>query len=490
NAVPAAGTAVATDNCSATVVYNGQTVSSVTCTDTYILTRKWTATDPSGNTRTATQKITVRDIQAPIFTASPAHITVQCSNIPAPGSPTASDNCDASVAISYNGETRTNGACSDSYVLTRKWTAADNCGNTRSVTQRITVQDTQKPVFTATPQNLTLQCSDDLPAIATPTASDNCDASVAVVFLGETTANAACAGNYQVLRIWTATDNCGNSTAFTQTISIQDNQAPVFTNVPQHVTIECSDLAPAIGQASASDACGGYVQVLFQGQTMTPGSCPANRTILRTWLAQDECGNTATATQTINIQDTQAPSFSNAPANLSIACGAALPSLPAVLAIDNCDTYVPVTYLGETSTGPNCPYTVTRTWTVADDCGNASTHTQIISVGAQNAGSGAEPEARTEEELQVSIGQSEVRLFPNPASDEVWISLNSETDTEAQLLFFDLGGRLVLQQQVPVEQGENRFRVPLADVPAGLYLVQVQPTGGKSSTHRLVVGKD
>mgnify|MGYP001218840194 CR=1 FL=1 len=108
------------------VVYNGQSISNILCTDRYTITRQWTATDACGNTRTATQRITVQDTQAPLFTSVPANVTVQCNNIPGAGTATATDNCDTDVSVAYNGETRTNGSCPDSYTLTRRWTATDH----------------------------------------------------------------------------------------------------------------------------------------------------------------------------------------------------------------------------------------------------------------------------------------------------------------------------------------------------------------------------
>ena len=64
------------------------------------------------------------------------------------GMPTATDNCDGDVDIAYDGETRIDGVCADTYTLERTWTATDNCGNSTSVTQTIEVQDTTDPVFT------------------------------------------------------------------------------------------------------------------------------------------------------------------------------------------------------------------------------------------------------------------------------------------------------------------------------------------------------
>ncbi|MEQ1743811.1 MAG: T9SS type A sorting domain-containing protein [Saprospiraceae bacterium] len=302
NSVPAPGSATATDNCdaSAAVTYNGQTRQDGSCADTYTLIRQWTATDNCGNTKTATQRITVRDTQKPAFTSTPAHITVQCDAVPAPAVPAASDNCDADVAVTYNGQTQTAGSCPNAYTITRTWTAADNCGNTKTVTQRISVVDNGKPVFTSFPENTTIACDETPPEVGTPTASDGCG-NATVTYLGQSTTSGNCPGNYQIKRTWRATDACGNSTAATQTIQVVDNDAPVFTSVPGPVTIECNQPLPPIVNPAATDACGGYVTIMFLGNDPSGSGCAQDYTITRTWEAVDLCGNTTTTTQVITV---------------------------------------------------------------------------------------------------------------------------------------------------------------------------------------------
>ncbi len=303
NSVPAVGTPVASDNCGGTVavMYNGQTRTDGSCPDSYTLIRKWTATDACGNTKTATQRISVIDTQKPNFVSVPANVTVQCNAIPAPANPTATDNCDNSVSITYNGQTKTNGACPNAYTLTRRWTAADNCGNTVSVSQRITVVDNIKPVFTSFPQNTSIACSESLPPVATPTASDACGGAVTITYLGQSSTSGTCPGNYQIKRTWRATDVCGNSTAATQTIQVSDNAGPVFTSVPGPLTIECTQPLPPLVNPTATDACGGYVHITFLGNVATGSGCAVDYTITRTWRADDLCGNTATTTQLITV---------------------------------------------------------------------------------------------------------------------------------------------------------------------------------------------
>ena len=63
------------------------------------------------------------------------------------------------------------------------------------------------------------------------------------------------AGNYTVVRTFTATDDAGNSTSAIQTITVEDTTAPEFTSVPADYTSECSD-ALILDDATASDNCG------------------------------------------------------------------------------------------------------------------------------------------------------------------------------------------------------------------------------------------
>ena len=50
-----------------------------------------------------------------------------------------------------------------------------------------------------------------------------------------------CAGEYVVTRTFTAADDCGNEVTAVQTITIEDNTAPVFDPYMKTVVVECSD---------------------------------------------------------------------------------------------------------------------------------------------------------------------------------------------------------------------------------------------------------
>ena len=53
----------------------------------------------------------------------------------------------------------------------------------------------------------------------------------------------SCPNNFIIERTWTAEDECGNISAATQTISVEDNTAPELT-VPADIDIACNDDRP------------------------------------------------------------------------------------------------------------------------------------------------------------------------------------------------------------------------------------------------------
>jgi len=381
SAIPPVGTPVATDNCdnSVQITYVGQTRTDGTCPDSYVLRRRWRAEDNCGNTATAEQVIVVQDFTPPTFTAVPGGVTVSCDAVPPVGTPIATDNCSPNVSVSYEGQTRVEGACPDTYTLLRRWTATDRCGNTATAEQVIAVRDITPPAFVNFPADATVSCHAVTPP-SDPTASDNCSASVAVSYLGETRNNGNCPNNYVLLRRWQATDACGNTTISTQTLMVRDTEAPTFTFVPAHTTLSCEAIPP-VGTPVAVDNCATAVALNYDGQTRTDGPCPDTYVLTRRWTAADLCGNTRTATQELLVRDETPPVFTQVPADVTVSCEA-IPPVGTANAGDNCDTNVSVVYDGQTRIDGACAdnYTLVRRWVAVDNCGNTASAQQRITV--------------------------------------------------------------------------------------------------------------
>jgi hypothetical protein len=383
NAVPAAATVTASDNCDGSVAVSFSQTSTQTASGcgqfNYTITRTWSAHDACNNSSSQSQTITVHDTTAPVLSGQGADTTVECPAMPSFTAPTASDNCDASPTISFSDVT-TPGSCPQDYSVTRTWTATDACGNTSaSVSQTITVVDTTQPVLNGVPANATVEC-DAVPAAANVTATDSCDPSPTVSFQ-QTRTDGNCPNNYSLTRTWTATDACNNSATATQTITVHDTTAPVIS-CPAEVTTntdagQCYASGVALGSPTTSDNCGGTVTVVNNAPSQF-----ATGTNLVLWTATDSCGNSSTCTQKVIVVDNQAPVLSGCPAPMaSFQCYSQVPAAATVTASDNCNGSVTVS-VSESQSNPGsiCSNTITRTWTATDASGNTASCTQTIVV--------------------------------------------------------------------------------------------------------------
>jgi len=255
----------------------------------------------------------------------------------------------------------------------------NNNNNQESIECVITykINDTIPPVFNETlPENKIISCNQiEEPVILT--ATDNCgSATVSVV---ESVENGTCEYNYSITRTWIATDECGNSTNHTQTITIQDTEAPeLVTNIPSIIEISSHENIPSISELTFVDNCGN-VTVNFN-EEIIDGDCKNSYEIHRTWTATDSCGNENYFLQIISIRDTTPPQFmTEIPLNITADCDN-IPEIPIVIAFDG-TTEVEVDYTEEKIEGDcNSRFEIRRTWTATDSCGNSTTQTQIINL--------------------------------------------------------------------------------------------------------------
>ena len=134
----------------------------------------------------------------------------------------------------------------------------------------------------------------------------------------------------------------------------------------------------ATGGIYAYDDCDNNVEVSFS-EVQSGGGCSFD--VFRTWIATDDCGLTASGSQIITITDSDPPVFV-APADLTVSCDSIPTPVPPV-ATDSCGTLanaVTVVLTNTATAGSGCSYMLTYTWTATDECGNAASTTQDITV--------------------------------------------------------------------------------------------------------------
>ncbi|MDX1651996.1 MAG: T9SS type A sorting domain-containing protein [Brumimicrobium sp.] len=340
------------------------------------------AEDECGNTGNCQIQVTVVNDNGITITNAPANTTIECDESTNPsntGQLTATTVCaSGGLTITYNDVSNGN-TCPE--IITRTWTVTDNCGNSETHVQTITIDDSTAP--SANPLNpLTFQCSADVPAPNTALitgVSDNCTANPSVYFMSDLSDGQTCPET--IVRTYGVEDDCGNVTQIVQTIVIDDVTAPTAT-APSGISVECNSNIPGPNTAvvtNVADNCSSTPTVSFVSDVSDGMTCP--ETVTRTYHVTDDCGNILVIEQIITVQDNTSPNASN-PATVNVQCIGDVPaanSNAVTDAADNCGIPT-VTHLSDVSDGNTCPETITRTYRVTDICGNFIDVTQFIVV--------------------------------------------------------------------------------------------------------------
>src|SRR5574340_786066 len=263
----------------------------------------WVATDASGNKANATQIVDVIHTIPPKLIV-PANVTFEATSLKDNTVPFGN-----ATATDIQQVTITNNA-SKTFPLgktTILWTAKDVSGNTSNATQVIDVVDTTAPKITA-PSDVSViakSVSDNIVPIGNATANDN----VKLISLTNNASKTFPLGKTTIL--WVATDASGNKANATQVVDVIHTSPPKLT-VPANVTFEATSLdnnTISLVKPVATD---------IEPVTITnnaPSVFPLGKTVVL-WVATDQSGNKANATQTVTVKDTTAPKLA-VPANVT-----------------------------------------------------------------------------------------------------------------------------------------------------------------------------
>jgi hypothetical protein len=326
SAVPAVNIAsvTASDNCSVVVSHVGDVVSNQTAPNKFTITRTYKAMDPSGNSVTCTQIITVNDNTAPtliVANSLPGDLTGQClAGVPgAPSTATIAalytDNCSGTITAVLTNTTTTG---SNAAGWTRKYfySVTDASGNATIACVTYSGRDTQAPVPTvAILPTVAVQCS---ATVTPPTASDNCAGTITATTNSPLTYNAQ--GTYTIT--WTYSDGNGNTSTQTQTVIVKDVTPPAI-NCPSDITVTANTIVSSISGAyvsytvNASDNCG--VPTITYNQ-LSGSFFPVGTTTV-TATANDGNGNTASCSFKVIVSCVM-PSFSTCPASKTVSTDA------------------------------------------------------------------------------------------------------------------------------------------------------------------------
>ncbi|MDF1694179.1 MAG: hypothetical protein P1U56_00005, partial [Saprospiraceae bacterium] len=281
--------------------------------DTLFVTRTYFLQDAAGNMEECGQVFTIINDTPPVMVCQ--DITVQIDNsgsvviTPADVDGGSTSTCGEALTLSLDNDTFT---CSDNGVNTVTLTGEDACGNTATCTANVTVESTLT-VDCSNIVDMTLACRADLPSVDfdLPIIVDSCG-DVTLSALTIIPGSSGCPGDTLFIpRTYFIQDAAGNMEQCMQTFTIISTIDPVFTSFPADTTVLCgaatdpaaTGMAEGVGEC---DPASPQATVTFNDVT-TPGACPAEMTITRTWTVTDRCGRSVDQDQVIMVVDTIPP---------------------------------------------------------------------------------------------------------------------------------------------------------------------------------------
>jgi len=379
------GIITATDNChyQASVKFTLDRVNGE-CDHDYDLVMTWSAVDDCGNEESHSMTAYINDKTPPVWQNIPDDVTISVYSgyddlVTAKNAISATDDCEPYVKITAT-ETELrrqyNRDCPNEWIIVRTFTATDDCGNAIYHTASISSIDTLAPTLPSI-DDFTIECDEydesyeDCEVVPTSFG----DESLEVILSSQTRhfGKEECPVLFEIYKTWTVVDCAGMSATTTQTVTVVDSTAPVFSNeVLDSIEVECScDNFPEAVTLKAYDNCD-EVSVSFNEES-TEGTCAQSYAIERVWFAEDSCGNAVEQYQQILVMDNEEPFFCDeGDYTQTYSCDAVPDDLEPV-AGDECDENVEVEVITDGDIQESIcagSYTLEYSYLATDDCGN------------------------------------------------------------------------------------------------------------------------
>ncbi|MEL6987862.1 MAG: hypothetical protein AAGK97_08535, partial [Bacteroidota bacterium] len=279
--------------------------------------------------------------------------------------------------------------------ITNIWTFIDACGRGIEHQQTITVEPPLEPTFIDVPADVTVTCENapagNPPDLAyTNNLTDNCEiaGTVSATIDGEVN---ACGGTIQYL--WEYTDDCDRRIQAIQNITIEPAPEPVFTTLPQDITVSCVDIPSTPPTLDYTNSSSGNCLIEGSVDAQVDGNITAcGGTLVFTWTFENDCYSISHV-QNINVEPAPEANFLSLPQDVTVSCDD-IP-LASQLAYSNgsegdCEISGNIPAI-ETGSYNGCGGQLTYLWEFTDDCGRTITHSRNIQVEPASQASFIDP---------------------------------------------------------------------------------------------------
>ncbi|MEP6647274.1 MAG: hypothetical protein ABJC12_09290, partial [Saprospiraceae bacterium] len=317
----------------------------------------------------------------------------------APNTPTVTSNIPGGMIVSFgiysiSGGYHMNDLVHGGNTVTVFYQAVDNFGNNALFGFSIAFIDILPPVFdplSLPPANITVNCSNNLPAPAMVEAHDNCaDVDPPLTITYTQTGTVAVCSSGIIHRKWVADDDLGNTAVFNQNITVlADNTPPVIANGLMNGTGACATEMAQYSSWLTAQRAAFHATDNGCGVMSLTDNAPAPSQITSfcgvitvTFTAKDNCNNTSTVDKTFTVTNNVAPVINTQATGATGNCSQNninqifnnwIANHGGAMATDDCSSVFWTTSPAAPSIHDTCDAAIPVTFIASDGCGNSAT---------------------------------------------------------------------------------------------------------------------
>lgn len=412
----------------------------ISCQEGTVIERTWSAVDACGNVAVKHQRIIMNDQTPPailipthsvilrfidtglrVINLSQARIMDQLNDLDT-YSIFVEDECDEAIIPAFSLDVSYAEDCTSAGYFERRvytWVATDVCGNSSVLSISVDIMDDIAPVISEVPAETTIICG-PLPAPGT-IQTDDYTQSVSTQY-SQTMVPGVGPGEFNVTRLWVATDACGNTSAATQQITwIPDTQLSCDIFLPQFVDCNSHDVGITSGVS------GGLGGITYEWEIF------GEKCFIQSGQGTPEIGMYIGWSE-VEITLTLTDAY-----GCSTSCSATL----------DCEDLAPQPIVSVPG---------------VSDADATYTHAQPVLIPA--------PVNSREEELK------RFNLWPNPANESIQLGFEAASDQRISISLVNFLGQVLLAEEMNVIKGSNRHSMDVSQIPEGGYLLQLKTEQG------------
>ncbi|RIJ49966.1 HYR domain-containing protein [Maribellus luteus] len=225
-------------------------------------------------------------------------------------------------------------------------------------------------------------------------------------------------------------DRSNQSVFCSFTVVVADNEIPRLMNPPGNISVEADpgDCHAVVNwqEPIVLDNCASRDQIIVDANYMPGSAFPIGTTEVFFSISDGVEYNRDEYSFTVTVTDNEKPEI-YAPHPIRVKCGDPVPEAftswrefteGGGVAFDNCNIEVEsFRFVGQKSNGIRCPYTVTRTYSIADDYGNITEVEHLVYVTGEEE---AQEEPQPELVLKSAMADCEAIYSGNWNVDSIW----------------------------------------------------------------------